>query len=93
MAQQTVTGPWIVTAVTGIHAALSSPGDALAAECGVRDRPVRLRHRTARGPGRRLLLDERSASEAAVEAGFHDQAHLTRHFKRVLGTTPGVFAG
>ncbi|MHA7189305.1 helix-turn-helix domain-containing protein [Arthrobacter sp. MDT2-16] len=42
---------------------------------------------------RRLLLDERSASEAAVEAGFHDQAHLTRHFKRVLGTTPGVFSG
>ena len=42
---------------------------------------------------RRLLLDGRSASEAAVEAGFHDQAHLTRHFKRVLGTTPGVFSG
>jgi AraC-like DNA-binding protein len=41
---------------------------------------------------RRLLLDGTPASEAAVEAGFHDQAHLTRHFRRVLGTTPGAFA-
>ncbi len=40
---------------------------------------------------RRLLLDGRPASEAAVEAGFHDQSHLTRHFRRVLGTTPGAF--
>lgn len=42
---------------------------------------------------RRLLLEGRPASEAAVEAGFHDQSHLTRHFRRVLGTTPGAFAG
>nr|WP_310206490.1 helix-turn-helix domain-containing protein [Paenarthrobacter nitroguajacolicus] len=41
---------------------------------------------------RRLLLDGRPAAEAAVEAGFHDQSHLTRHFRRVLGTTPGAFA-
>ncbi|MGO4144240.1 helix-turn-helix transcriptional regulator [Paenarthrobacter sp. YAF11_1] len=40
---------------------------------------------------RRLLLDGRPASVAAVEAGFHDQSHLTRHFRRVLGTTPGAF--
>ncbi|WP_425573548.1 AraC family transcriptional regulator, partial [Streptomyces aureus] len=25
-------------------------------------------------------------------AGFYDQSHLTRHFKRVLGTTPGRYA-
>jgi AraC-like DNA-binding protein len=41
---------------------------------------------------RRLLLDGRTASEAAVAAGFYDQAHLTRHFKRVLGVTPAGFA-
>ncbi|MGA8788100.1 MAG: AraC family transcriptional regulator, partial [Paenarthrobacter sp.] len=40
---------------------------------------------------RRLLLDGHPASVAAVEAGFHDQSHLTRHFRRVLGTTPGAF--
>lgn len=28
---------------------------------------------------------------AAAEAGFADQSHMTRHFKRVFGTTPGKF--
>jgi AraC-like DNA-binding protein len=28
----------------------------------------------------------------AIAAGFYDQAHLTRHFKRHVGTTPGRFA-
>ncbi|WP_392896070.1 AraC family transcriptional regulator [Streptomyces sp. LN699] len=41
---------------------------------------------------RRLLLDGRPAAEVAVEAGFHDQSHFTRHFKRVVGTTPGRYA-
>ena len=27
----------------------------------------------------------------AAEAGFYDQAHLNRHFKRVLGVTPGRY--
>jgi AraC-like DNA-binding protein len=27
----------------------------------------------------------------ALEAGFHDQSHLTRHFRRVTGTTPGAW--
>jgi AraC-like DNA-binding protein len=27
----------------------------------------------------------------AVQAGFYDQAHLTRHFKRILGLTPGRY--
>ena len=30
---------------------------------------------------------------AAAEAGFYDQAHLTRHFKRIVGVTPGRFRG
>lgn len=37
---------------------------------------------------RRLLLDGRSAADVAAEVGFHDQSHLTRHFRRMLGTTP-----
>lgn len=41
---------------------------------------------------RRLLLAGRSPAEAAAESGFHDQAHLTRHFRSTLGMTPGVFA-
>jgi hypothetical protein len=27
------------------------------------------------------------------EAGFHDQSHLNRHFKKMIGATPGRFAG
>ncbi|MGW2250724.1 AraC family transcriptional regulator [Kitasatospora sp. NPDC001660] len=40
---------------------------------------------------RRLLLDGRPPGEVAPAAGFYDQPHLTRHFKRVLGTTPGRY--
>lgn len=40
---------------------------------------------------RRLLLDGWRIADAAASAGFHDQAHLTRHFRRVLGTTPSRF--
>jgi AraC-like DNA-binding protein len=31
----------------------------------------------------------RSLAEIALAAGFADQAHLTRHFQRVFGQTPG----
>jgi AraC-like DNA-binding protein len=40
---------------------------------------------------RRLLLDGRPIAEVAAETGFHDQSHLTRHFRALLGTTPGAF--
>lgn len=40
---------------------------------------------------RRLLLTGHRPAEVAALAGFHDQSHLTRHFRRVLGTTPGRF--
>jgi AraC-like DNA-binding protein len=38
-----------------------------------------------------LLAKGRSISQAAAEAGFCDQAHLTRHFKRFFGVTPGRY--
>jgi AraC-like DNA-binding protein len=41
---------------------------------------------------RRLLLGGMPPSLAAAEAGFYDQSHLTRHFKHVLGTSPGKYA-
>jgi AraC-like DNA-binding protein len=40
---------------------------------------------------RRLLLDGRPPAEVAASVGFHDQAHLTRHFRRHVGTTPGRY--
>jgi AraC-like DNA-binding protein len=27
-----------------------------------------------------------------IEAGFADQSHLTRHFKRLMGVSPGQYA-
>jgi AraC-like DNA-binding protein len=147
--------PAATTVVRRVHAALGSPGDAMAAEHGVLelartvldrspgarraapDAPLarRLRqmlderltetftlaeagellgahpshlvrvfsqtygiapHRYVTGRrvdrARRLLLRGQTPAESAIAAGFHDQAHLTRHFRRILGTTPGVFS-
>ena len=47
--------------------------------------------------GRRLeaardrILGGQPLADVAVEVGFYDQAHLSRRFKRFLGTTPGRF--
>jgi len=40
---------------------------------------------------RQLLISGHRPARAAVDAGFHDQAHLTRHFRKLLGTTPARF--
>ncbi|KAB1942392.1 AraC family transcriptional regulator [Micromonospora sp. ALFpr18c] len=37
---------------------------------------------------RRLLLAGQRPAEVAAAAGFFDQAHLTRHFRRYLGVSP-----
>ena len=48
--------------------------------------------------GRRLdaardrILGGQPLADVAADVGFFDQAHLTRRFKRFLGTTPGRFA-
>ena len=41
---------------------------------------------------RRLLLDGRPPGEVAAAAGFYDQAHLTRHFRKLVGVAPGRYA-
>lgn len=41
---------------------------------------------------KRLLADtERPLADIALEAGFYDQAHLTRVFKKAEGETPGQY--
>ena len=35
--------------------------------------------------------EDQSDRAVAVETGFYDQAHLTWHFKRIVGLTPGRF--
>ena len=48
---------------------------------------VHVRVERARGLLRRGLLPV----EAAMVVGFADQSHLTRHFKRIWGITPGAY--
>jgi AraC-like DNA-binding protein len=40
---------------------------------------------------RALILQGWTLASAAAETGFTDQSHLTRHFKRILGITPGQY--
>lgn len=40
----------------------------------------------------KLLANGASASDAAAELGFSDQAHLNREFKKRIGCTPGAYA-
>jgi AraC-like DNA-binding protein len=41
---------------------------------------------------RHLLLSGMRPAEVATEAGFYDQSHLTRHFRKMLGTSPARYA-
>jgi AraC-like DNA-binding protein len=41
---------------------------------------------------RRRLLDGEPPAAVATAVGFHDQAHLTRHFTRLLASTPARYA-
>jgi AraC-like DNA-binding protein len=41
---------------------------------------------------KRLLRQGAPIATVSQQVGFADQSHLTRHFKRLLGVTPGTFA-
>ena len=41
---------------------------------------------------RHLLLAGMRPADVAQAAGFSDQSHLTRHFRRMLGTSPARYA-
>lgn len=40
---------------------------------------------------KRLLLHGLTIGQVAAETGFCDQTHLTRHFRRIVGATPGQY--
>ena len=44
------------------------------------------------GRAKALLRSGFSIADVAVATGFSDQSHLTRHFKRFVGITPGRYA-
>jgi AraC-like DNA-binding protein len=41
---------------------------------------------------RRMLLAGARPAAVAADTGFYDQAHLTRHFKRMVGVSPARYA-
>jgi AraC-like DNA-binding protein len=41
---------------------------------------------------RRAIAAGAPLADAAATAGFADQSHMTRHFKRAYGITPGRWA-
>jgi AraC-like DNA-binding protein len=41
---------------------------------------------------RGMLLDGVPLAQVAADAGFHDQAHMTRHFRRHVGVPPARYA-
>lgn len=51
--------------------------------------PSRFRTMRRLDLARNLVREGRPLAEAALEAGFADQSHLTRMFKRAYGLTPG----
>jgi len=88
------------------HALDHVPLAAVARECGASPQHLSARFRGRFGVpihrfqtllrldrARRLLAGGASAGDAAAACGLSDQSHLTRHFRRYLGTTPGRYAG
>ncbi|WP_202917825.1 AraC family ligand binding domain-containing protein [Streptomyces taklimakanensis] len=54
--------------------------------------PTRFRTMRQLDLARRAMREGRSPAEAAAVAGFADQSHLTRMFKRAYGLTPAAWA-
>lgn len=58
-------------------------------EVGLTPHAYLLQRRVRRA--QRMIADGASLAQAAVEAGFADQSHLTRAFARQVGITPGRY--
>lgn len=63
---------------------------AFKASTGLPPHQWQLKARIERGQ-RLLATNDRSLTEVAVEAGFSDQAHFTRVFRRMVGETPAAW--
>ena len=58
-------------------------------EAGISPREYRLMKKL--NEARRRLQIGMPLAEVAVDCGFFDQSHMSRHFSRVFGTTPGAY--
>lgn len=50
--------------------------------------PIAYRNQRRVSEARRLLLAGMPIADVALQVGFADQSHLTRHFQRIVGTSP-----
>lgn len=87
--ERTVEGVTLEEAARLVHAHPTHLVRAFGAAFGIAPHQYLTARRVERA--RRLLLDGRPAAQVAAAAGFHDQSHLTRHFRRHLGVTPGRY--
>ncbi|HUB15948.1 MAG TPA: helix-turn-helix domain-containing protein, partial [Acetobacteraceae bacterium] len=53
--------------------------------------PSRFRTMRQLDLARRLLTRGTPLAQASIEAGFADQSHMSRQFKRAYGLTPGAW--
>ncbi|MFI7418266.1 AraC family ligand binding domain-containing protein [Nonomuraea sp. NPDC049684] len=89
-----------------LHESLLDPPtlETLAAAVGVRPFPLLRAFKAVTGlpphayltslrvrQARRLLLEGVRPAQVAADVGFTDQAHLNRHFKRVVGVPPAAY--
>jgi AraC family transcriptional regulator len=74
--------------LVGLHPAYLASAFRRHCRCSVGDYVRRLRVQEA---CRRLAATAEPLAEIALAAGFSDQSHLTRLFKRHLGVTPAVY--
>jgi AraC-like DNA-binding protein len=82
-------GVTLAEAAGAVHAHPAHLVRAFGAAFGIAPHQYLMSRRVERA--RRLLLDGMRPGEAAAVAGFYDQAHLTRHFRRWVGVTPGRY--
>ena len=77
-----------LAALAGMHEVSLVRAFRRAFGCPPHQLQIALRVRSAR----RLLDSGLSGAAVAAQVGFHDQSHLIRHFKRIVGISPGSYA-
>lgn len=98
----TVENPWSRAVQIGARRAVSAAR--IAAEMNETERTFRRRMRERFGYGyailvrlerarraQRLLRSDRALADVAAAAGYADQSHLTREFRRLVGASPAQF--
>jgi AraC-like DNA-binding protein len=79
----------LADAATDLHASVTVLARAFARDFGIPPHAYVIGRRLDLARDR--ILDGEPLAVVAADLGFADQAHLTRAFKRFLGTTPGRF--